>query len=161
MTPFNPDSWQDVVGLFVIFSLPSLIGLWLAHRAKIAHLETAEAQRKTASVVTELRNDVIVVREQVQNDHPSNLRDDIDRMHSVAEGTRTQVGIVVSQVELMSGGVNSLRQHMLTQGAEIGGIRKDMGGIWDELHAEREARISLERRLAEFIAREHPGAPPL
>ncbi|UJD20960.1 hypothetical protein SEA_HARRYHOUDINI_32 [Mycobacterium phage HarryHoudini] len=80
MTPFNPDSWMDVIALAIIsaFSLAGVIGpvLLSSHRKQNKTLET--------------------VREHVANSHKTNLRDDIDDLSRlVREGfaeTRRDIG---------------------------------------------------------------------
>ena len=69
MTPFNPDSWMDVV-LLILIALIGLAGATVPAVIARRHGET-------------LGN----IEEQVTNEHSTNLRDDIDRIsHLVAEG---------------------------------------------------------------------------
>ncbi|AZF93416.1 minor tail protein [Mycobacterium phage Centaur] len=80
MTPFNPDSWMDVIALAIIsaFSLAGVVApvLLSSHRKQNKTLET--------------------VREHVANSHTTNLRDDIDDLaRTVREGfmeTRRDIG---------------------------------------------------------------------
>ncbi len=66
------------------------------------------------------------VRDQVQNKHSTNLRDDVDKVLSGLDDVKT-----------------ILRQH----GSEIGGIR-------EELRHERAERLDVERRLND-LTRDH------
>ena len=69
MTPFNPDSWMDVVLLVII----ALIGMASATIPAVM----ARRHGKTLGAI----------EEQVTNEHSTNLRDDIDRISRlVAEG---------------------------------------------------------------------------
>ncbi|QJD50234.1 minor tail protein [Mycobacterium phage Iwokeuplikedis] len=73
MTPFNPDSWMDVIALAVLaaFSFAGIVApvMLSNHRKQSQTLET--------------------VREHVANSHTTNLRDDIDEINRlVREGLR-------------------------------------------------------------------------
>ncbi|AZV00825.1 minor tail protein [Mycobacterium phage Malec] len=80
MTPFNPDSWMDVIALAIIsaFSLAGVVApvLLSSHRKQTKELG--------------------VIKEHVANSHTTNLRDDIDELNRmVREGfteTRKDIG---------------------------------------------------------------------
>lgn len=75
---FNPDNWIDLVA-YLIVGVPAIVaavGVVLARQSqKTNHQDQAES---VASVLFEVRND-----------HPTNLRDDIDGLgHAIQEGFR-------------------------------------------------------------------------
>ncbi|AIK67747.1 minor tail protein [Mycobacterium phage Piro94] len=98
MTPFNPDSWMDVIALAIIsaFSLAGVVApvLLSSHRKQNKTLET--------------------VREHVANSHKTNLRDDIDEINR-----SLQAGFCE--------------------------IRRDIGGLREELRTERIERIEGDK----------------
>lgn len=80
MTPFNPDGWLDaavLISLALIAAVPS----WMAHRNH------------------QLSKDI---REQVKNQHSTNLRDDIDR--------------AIHAVEALGHEVRNLRADLMAEG---------------------------------------------
>ncbi|ACE79958.1 hypothetical protein Pukovnik_32 [Mycobacterium phage Pukovnik] len=98
MTPFNPDDWMDVIALAILaaFSFAGVIAPVL--------LSNHRKQSKTLGTI----------REQVQNSHGTNLRDDIDEIH-----------------------------RMVREG--LHDIRRDIGGLREELRTERIERIEGDK----------------
>ncbi|AHJ86397.1 hypothetical protein 40AC_33 [Mycobacterium phage 40AC] len=81
MTPFNPDSWMDVLALGMI-SLFTLLGV-------IAPVMLTRSNKEQSK-------ELGVIKEHVANSHTTNLRDDIDELsRMVREGfaeTRRDIG---------------------------------------------------------------------
>lgn len=74
--PFNPDSWLDLVA-YLILGIPAIISAFTTVRSRQENKENHAEQRDVAKQTLS----------QVQNDHKSNLRDDIDRLtEAVKEG---------------------------------------------------------------------------
>lgn len=136
MTGYEPDTLIGLIGLIVIGIVTlagALISAWATLRS---------------------RKDVRDVREQVKNDHPSNLRDDIDALHRSVKSTQ-------ESVELLAESFATFRRHLGDQGRDISGLRDEIGSLRKEARSDRDALAELEARLIRFIKREHPGAEPL
>jgi hypothetical protein len=73
------------------------------------------------------RRELVAVRDQVQNAHPTNLRDDIDAIRTNLGSLREEVG--------------DLRRN------DLRGIREDINSLHNEVSAERAARADLEERV--------------
>jgi hypothetical protein len=89
----------------------------------------AEAMRRQHKALGEVREHTAVAREQVQNSHPTNLRDDLDLLHA---------------------DVRSVLEIIRSHGYELGHLRRD-------LQAERTDRTALGERVDHLllITREH------
>lgn len=105
MPTFNPDSWMDFT-LLVILGLTGAAGMIVP--AIVAHRRQGQ--------------DICEIKDQVSNDHDTNLRDDIDDMK-----------------ELMLDGFLTLRSEF---SRELSGIREDM-------RVEREERIAGDKQRSE------------
>lgn len=158
--PFNPDDSIDLIGLFLIYVLPSLVAAGASIAVVVLTVrgqKRGRAGRKSdRKVLDDVAEKVEVVRGEVKNDHPdeANLRDQIDRM---------EYGL-----ESVLGFMHETQQRHISLTRDIGGIRDDVGGIRKDVGelrgADRAARADhddLVRRLNGFIRREHPGADPL
>ncbi|WAY18381.1 DUF2746 domain-containing protein [Mycolicibacterium fortuitum] len=135
ITSYNPDDGIDLLGLLIIWGVPTLgtiIVGWLTVRGQMQGRARA---RKIDAKTTE-------IHEQTVNDHitKSNLRDDIDEIRDL--------------VKVMS-------DRQVDQSRDIRGLRKDVGELRGEDRAARTEHDDLVRRLNAFIRREHPGADPL
>jgi hypothetical protein len=73
------------------------------------------------------RRELVAVRDQVQNAHPTNLREDIDAIRTDLGGLREEIG--------------DLRRH------DLRGIREDINNLHSDVSAERAARADLEERV--------------
>lgn len=108
VTPFNPDSWMDVVALLGL-GLIGLVtaGLPLWHKAK----EAADTAKTTEHKVTE-------IHEQTVNDHgqEANMRDQLDRIE------QNQARMERRQDELAD---------------DMKGVKKDVGRLADSVIDDR------------------------
>lgn len=88
------------------------------------------------------RSDLVAVREQVENDHPTNLRNDMDRQSAA-------IADVAAMVEELIGDVKGLRKdHFAT--------RDDVAGLRGEIRDVRLAQTAFERRVADLVRKVHP-----
>lgn len=138
-----------------------LAGLLILAAANL--LQTIYGQRKARTdrirqkrVVDELRSDVLVVRDQVRNDHPEkpNMRDDIDEVKGALTDFRDTLKDFREALEGVHGKLDE-------QGRDVRGIRQDVGIVRGELRETRKDHRDLERRVVDFSRREHPGSEPL
>lgn len=137
-TPFNPDSWLDLLA-YVIIGIPATIAAVATIRGQHKGKERWKRDRED---VVEIRDNAREIHEQTVNDHAakSNMRDDIDEIREL---------------------VKDMSDRQIAYGRDIRGIRADVGELRG---ADRDARTEhddLVRRLNAFIRREHPGADPL
>ena len=87
--PANIDSWFEFI-------------VWMA--IAIGALVTSVAAIKGARHAREGRNETRAVRDQVQNDHTSNLREDLDRVDEKVDQVDTKVDRLTGRVdELLRG----------------------------------------------------------
>ena len=100
---FNPDNWLDLVA-YAIVGIPATIAAIAAVRGSKKATEHNEEQRDINTRTLD----------QVQNNHTTNLRDDIDHFHSSILANLTE-------------------------------IRRDIGGLREELRTERLERIAGDR----------------
>lgn len=115
------EALQDPIVLSTIFGgIFGLLGIVL------------QRQHRTGNLLDRVAKHTEQAREQVQNSHKTNLRDDIDRL---LEG-----------VERLTEGQNRQEATLERHGSEISGIRKDA-------RVEREERISVSQRLDNHIDR--------
>ncbi|WP_263988114.1 DUF2746 domain-containing protein [Mycolicibacterium fluoranthenivorans] len=131
LTPFNPDSWMDVVVLIVLGILglsATVVPLWL--KAKSTQSQVAE------------------IHEQTVNDHGDevNLRVQLDRMEQ-------------SQL-LLDERMVSMASQQDEAAADIRGFRKDFGELRGEMREDRGNLRDLERRVTGFARRVHPDQIP-
>lgn len=103
MTPYNPDGWLDA-GVLIALALIAAVPSWLAHRNH------------------QLAKDI---KEQVKNQHATNLRDDIDR--------------AIHAVEALAHDVRTLRTDLMAEGDHR---RRAV----DELYSELDHRTGRHRR---------------
>jgi len=93
------------------------------------------------------RKSIKGIRNQVENSHPPdrNLRDDLDKAIAVSQQVLAQVERVNDDTRWLRGEVRDIRND-------------DLPGIRDEIGAEREARLALERRIEPLFdpARRYP-----
>ncbi|QLF84594.1 minor tail protein [Mycobacterium phage Gail] len=104
---FNPDSWQDVIMLAFVALCGmggTVLPVWLN-------------QKRHGKQLGE-------IRDQVSNDHSTNLRDDIDELVAAVKTLTTSVGDVKTDVR---------------------DVRQDIGGLREELRTERVERIEGDR----------------
>ncbi|QFP95515.1 hypothetical protein SEA_GAUGELDP_32 [Mycobacterium phage GaugeLDP] len=108
MTPFNPDSWMDVIALGMI-SLFTLLGVV----APIMLTRNSKQHSKTLGDI----------REQVANSHDTNLRDDIDELaRLVREGfTETRKDISGLREELRTERIERIEGDKLRVVYNVGG----------------------------------------
>ena len=78
VTPYNPDDWIDILGLFLM-----VVGVVGAAGAP-AWITTRRHKAMSA--------DLAVVKDQVKNNHTSNLRCDLDDIADQLRGLRSDVG---------------------------------------------------------------------
>ena len=86
--------------------------------------------RRHGKALDEVRDHATATRHEVQNSHPTNLRDDVDR-------------VLTGLDRVLDGQANqdrALRQH----GAEIAGLRA-------EVLLERDERLTVEKRLDHLL----------
>lgn len=102
MTPYNPDDWWDVLGLLI--TALALIGA--------AGVPAWINSRRHKGLSAQLGE----VKEQVVNNHTSNLRDDIDIIHREIRGVREDVaqlrGEVRDEREARIDADNALNEHI-------------------------------------------------
>ena len=106
-------------------------GIWVALITAVAGIVGIAIQQARQHKRTKAQSETLeVVRSQVQNDHGTNLRDDVDRVTDA---------------------VNRIEQSVSYIASELQGIRKDVGRL-DRRDIEdtadlRETRTALERRI--------------
>lgn len=91
----------------------------------VAYLEHGRRQSKKT------RADVKAAKYQVENDHSTNLREDLDEIAETARMTAAHV-------------------ESLTR--EVRSLGKSVGGLRDDLRLEREERLVIEKRVDAFIS---------
>ena len=104
--------------------------------------------------VKTIRGDVGEVKEQVQNSHKTNLRDDIDKTRRAVESVAAQVGLIDQKL-------TDLHSYTTSQAHDITGIRQDVGSLRGEVRKERQYRIEFERAVREAYRAAHPEADPI
>lgn len=83
------------------------------------------------------------VRHQVENTHQTNLRDDLDEVRKCVRATAQSLKLLTEQM-------NNVHDHITRQGADIRGLRGDVGSLRVELQQERDQRA---RDVAELRRR--------
>lgn len=146
----NIDDWYDVAGLAIITIggwLTTLLTIWVGQKR---HASTVEELGKD---VAGAKEDLGVVRSQVENSHQTNLRVDIDGVREIALATQ-------ASVELVARAMGELKDHVVSHGRDIGGLREEIGGVRGELRQVREDsqrdRVELERRVTDVVLRTQP-----
>ncbi|OHU20683.1 hypothetical protein BKG82_02060 [Mycobacteroides chelonae] len=86
--------------------------------------------------MTEVKNDVKAIREQTENDHESNMRVDIDKVLS---------------------GITRIEMRQNQQANELQEVRKevrrDIGGLREEMRTERTERAEADKQTRQMIQR--------
>ncbi|MEZ0366828.1 DUF2746 domain-containing protein [Mycobacterium sp. pUA109] len=136
----------------VTLALVSLIGTVVVALAQVSGHKASKQQTTSAdwknftdsllATMGRVDGKVSEVREQVKNTHDSNLREDLDKVARLAESTAANVAVIGRQV-------TEVKDHVISHGGDISGIRKDMGIIRGELRDERRERIEGDRRADE------------
>ncbi|WP_396902676.1 DUF2746 domain-containing protein [Mycolicibacterium sp.] len=131
---YEPSGWFGLAGYVVVgvvAVLVAAIGAWRGSKA-----------------IRQVSGDVGAVRTQVENDHESNMRDDLDRAIRIMEANAVTT-------ELISQQIGEVHRHLTAHGRDIGGLRTEVGGLRGELRDERDARRDdfreLDRRIDEAI----------
>ncbi|MBN7389285.1 MULTISPECIES: hypothetical protein [Mycobacteroides] len=92
--------------------------------------------RNLGSKMTEVKNDVKAIREQTENDHESNMRVDIDKVLS---------------------GITRIEMRQNQQANELQEVRKevrrDIGGLREEMRTERTERAEADKQTRQMIQR--------
>lgn len=131
---FNPDSWQDVV-ILAFLAVTGLLGTVLP-----VYLNQKKHGRQLGEI-----------REQVSNDHSTNLRDDIDELVAAVKQAIVDVKDVKVDVRDVKTDIGGLREELRTERVErINGdrahTRSAIGGLRDELRTERVERLVGDSR---------------
>lgn len=84
MTPYNPDDWMDILGLVVV-------AIAFVSAAAVPALISRNNHKKVSAELGE-------VKEQVVNNHTTNLRDDLDIIHREIRGVREDVSQLRGEV---------------------------------------------------------------
>lgn len=121
-----PGGWAVVIaGLFA--SLPGVVAAVMSVRTRTA--------------VRRVGHDTALVKEQVKNSHPKNLREEQDDRHDVL---MTELG--------------SIRSAQTAQGRDIGGIKADIRGLRTD-QSELARQLSTERDRIHDLEKTHPRIP--
>ena len=101
MMPYEPSSWLGLAGLAII-AVPTLAAALIAARRSGANGSAVEA-----------------VRDQVQNDHTNNLRDDIDEIRQAVIDIRGDLRVVRADVRELRGELRDERSDRASADAEV------------------------------------------
>lgn len=86
-----------------------------------------------------LNSKVRSIKEQTNNSHETNLRDDLDKVLAKQEETNTQLIRVLDRLEVLANDFETAR-------AEHADFRRDIGGLRDEMrHARKRQDSSVDR----------------
>ncbi|MFD7247929.1 DUF2746 domain-containing protein [Streptomyces massasporeus] len=134
MSPsYEPSGWFGLAGYIVIgvvVVLVAAIGGWSTLRGSKA--------------LRQVSGDVGAVRSQVENDHDSNMRDDLDRAIRLMESNAATTKLISEQI-------GEVHRHLTAHGRDIGGLRTEIGGLRGELRDERDDRREDRRELERLI----------
>ncbi|QDF19324.1 DUF2746 domain-containing protein [Mycolicibacterium fortuitum] len=117
--------------------------------------------RNHRSEVRDIKGDVGDVKQQVQNSHNTNLRDDLDKVKQSQEDMKRMVESVEAGMHLLSQQMGDLHRYATSQGRDIGGIREDVGAMRGEIRRDRTAREAFEHSVREAHRKLHPEADPI
>lgn len=138
MSPsYEPSGWFGLGGYIVVgvvVVLVAAIGAWRG----------SKAIRQVSGDVRQVSGDVGAVRTQVENDHDSNMRDDLDRAIRLMELNTATTNLISEQL-------GEVHRHLTAHGRDIGGLRTEIGGLRGELRDEREDRREDRRELERLI----------
>lgn len=137
----NIDDWYDLaaIGFLTVGGwVTTLITVWWGQRR---HNDSVTDVKKD---VTAVKGDVGAIRTQVENSHQTNLRNDIDKLARLIE-SNTQT------TELVSRQLGEVKQHVITHGKDIGGLRDEVGDVRGELRQERRNREKDNEELQRKI----------
>jgi hypothetical protein len=127
-----PHNWPEFAGLVAVVAYI----MWRDRRA----------DRKLAGVgkrVDGVGRRVDEVHKQTQNNHETNLRDDVDKSISVGESAAASGAVTVRMVEGLR---TEVREGFDRVESKIRGVERDIGGIREEMRTERTERIAGDRR---------------
>jgi septal ring factor EnvC (AmiA/AmiB activator) len=121
----DPDApwWANLTVLILVLAVVPALSTWVTGRGAKKKVAATQADVATTQV------DVAAIREQVENTHTSNLRDDIDN----------KISSVIEAVEQVRDDVGGLHSEVRDTRDDITGIRTD---------ARRDRRLLAEQRQA-------------
>jgi len=134
--------WAWALTVLVLAVVPTAM-TWLMQRGTRRQVTATQAQ------VAQTNASVGVIREQVQNTHTTNLRDELD-------GLVTQFGRVESAISDLTDGQAAMRDDIGGVHSEIRDVRRDVVGIRTDARRDRRALADQRTALDEHLA-EVPG----
>lgn len=128
-----------VIGVLILSAVNNTDGTpWIENNIVVQTLLTISAVAAIAlPSLLSARKDVAVTRDQVQNSHSINLRDDQDQKHDVVVDLISQV---IKVVDVKIEGVHS----------DVRGLRKDIGRNTDQIDRNASATSRLGEQFQEY-----------
>lgn len=136
--PIDPDApwWVNVGALIIILAIVPAVTTWLTQRGTRRRVvETQERVAQTSETVG-------IIREQVQNTHSVNLRDDLDE----------KIGTLSRQVSVVIDAQQAAREDVGGLHSEVRALRQDIAGVRTDARQDRRTSAETRRVLDEHIA---------
>lgn len=129
--PIDPDApwWVNIAVLVIILAIVPAVTTWLTQRGTRRH-------------VAETQQSVRIIREQVQNTHTVNLRDDLD----------DKIGGLDRKIGQLADAQQAARQDVGGLHSEVRALRQDVAGVRTDARQDRRTAAETRRVLDEHIA---------
>lgn len=134
----DPDTpwWINVAVLVIVLAVVPAFTTWITQRGTRARVVETQAR------VAETSETVGIIREQVQNTHSTNLRDDLDE----------KIGTLSRQVSVVIDAQQAAREDVGGLHSEVRALRKDIAGVRTDARQDRRTAAETRRVLDEHIA---------